>query len=231
MKGSVLLPADLVDDGIDKMKEGMMESAANEGCETCGEAGKTGLWLFLASEVMLFAAFIAAYLSLRWGSGVCALGAPAWPKSGYTGGLALATANTVVLLTSSYTMVLALLGAREGNRRAFSRNMLFTILLGLAFLGIKAFEYRLKIHHGWYPDSGVMRANPGLNIFVSFYFAMTGLHALHMLAGLIWNGLLWTAGRGSDLDAGFSLKVEYAGLYWHFVDIVWVFIFPLFYLI
>ncbi|MBI3292648.1 MAG: cytochrome c oxidase subunit 3 [Elusimicrobia bacterium] len=195
------------------------------------DTGKLGIWLFLLSEAMLFGGFLSSYVMLRLGSSVCALGAPAWPQAGYTGGLLLATLNTLVIITSSFTMVNALTSAKQSNVRGFSLNLLATILLGCLFLGIKAFEYTAKVQHGYFPRSAFIAANPGLGIFVSFYFGLTGLHALHVLAGILWNGFLYQTGQAGDLTDAFVRKVENAGLYWHFVDIVWVFLFPLFYLV
>jgi cytochrome c oxidase subunit 3 len=180
---------------------------------------------------MLFGAFFSSYFMARWGNALCALGTPAWPAAGYTGGLALAAANTVVLLTSSLTMARSVSFAREGEVKSSAANLRWTLLLGLAFLGIKAFEYGLKIDHGYYPQSAFMKDVPGLNIFVSYYFALTGLHAIHVIAGLVWNGVLWRRAQGGAGPGFLAHKLEYAGLYWHFVDIVWVFLFPLFYLV
>lgn len=195
------------------------------------EIGKLGIWLFLLSEIMLFGAFLAGYVMIRWGSSVCALGVPAWPKTGYTEGLALALFNTVVLITSSLTMVQAFSASSKKEESRFRNNLLLTILLGFLFLLVKIFEYGTKIHHGYYPGSLLMQANPGLTIFVSFYFALTGLHALHVIAGILWNFFLFRSSKVIGLTERLAKKVEYAGLYWHFVDIVWVFLFPLFYLI
>jgi len=193
--------------------------------------GKLGIWLFILSEILLFGGFLSSYVTLRLGSPACRLGEPAWPQAGYTGGVLMATLNTLVLITSSYTVVRSLAATRAGNREAFRANMLATVLLGGAFILVKAFEYSAKIHHGYTMGSEFIAANPGLGIFVSFYYALTGLHALHVIAGMIWNSLLWRAAGGVAMDDRFARKVEFAGLYWHFVDIVWVFLFPLFYLI
>jgi heme/copper-type cytochrome/quinol oxidase subunit 3 len=195
------------------------------------DVGQLGIWLFILSEIMLFGGFLASYFMLRWGSSVCAIGAPAWPKEGYTWGLALATTNTLILITSSFTMVRAVLAAEHRNERAFGRFMGSTILLGLLFLCVKGAEYALKIHHGYYPRSPFMEATPGLNIFISFYFALTGFHGLHVVIGILWNLFLKRSAGKKGLSPAFARKVEYAGLYWHFVDVVWVFLFPLFYLI
>jgi len=193
------------------------------------ETGKLGIWLFLVSEVMLFGGLISSYFMARWGSTVCALGAPAWPKAGQTGGLALATFNTVILLTSSFTMARAVAFAREGESRQAAAHLGWTLGLGVLFLLVKALEYSVKIGHGYYPQSRFMADVPGLNVFVSYYFALTGFHALHVMAGVAWQGVIWRRVRGGGEDA--AIKLEYAGLYWHFVDVVWVFLFPLFYLI
>ncbi len=179
---------------------------------------------------MLFGGFLAGYATLRWGSTVCALGSPAWPQEGYRDGLMLACFNTVLLITSSFTMVRACLFARHQDPR-YRSALLKTIFLGIAFLIVKGFEYRLKIHHGYYPGSEWMQTSPGLTIFFSFYYALTGLHGLHVVAGILWNALLYKAGSSRPLSAAYGRKMEYAGLYWHFVDVVWVFLFPLFYLI
>lgn len=195
------------------------------------DIGRLGIWLFILSEITLFGAFIAAYVMLRWGNDTCALGTPAWPKAGYLGGLTLATVNTILLITSSFTMVRSVLASEEKNAAAFRRFMGSTILLGIGFLLVKSCEYAIKISHGYYPRSPFMEATPGLNIFISFYFVLTGFHGLHVLIGILWNGFLFHHTKSHALDERFARKVEYAGLYWHFVDVVWVFLFPLFYLI
>ena len=195
------------------------------------DIGQIGIWLFILSEIMLFGGFLVSYFMLRYGNAVCAIGAPAWPKEGYSVGLALATTNTLILISSSYTMVRAVLASEKHDEKAFSRFMGLTIFLGLLFLCVKAGEYALKIHHGFYPRSPFMEANPGLNIFISFYFALTGFHGLHVVIGILWNWFLKQSAHKRIASPAFARKVEYAGLYWHFVDVVWVFLFPLFYLI
>src|SRR4051812_291642 len=113
----------------------MQATTANEDLwRTQENSGKLGIWLFVLSEVMLFGGFIAGYVMIRWGSADCALGTPAWPKPGYSVGLTLATVNTLLLITSSWTMVRAGVFSREGDRAAFTRNLTTTLLLGLGFL-------------------------------------------------------------------------------------------------
>lgn len=179
--------------------------------------GKIAIWLFLASEVMLFGSLFAAYIMLR-------VGAPSWPHGAQFLSIPLATTNTVVLISSSITMVLAWASLA---RRDFGRFRLYqgiTILCGLGFLVIKYFEYSAKFHHGWLP---------GTNTFLAIYFTLTGLHGLHVVGGMGVNAWLW--GPGSALwktdPQHFTNRVENAGLFWHLVDLVWIFLFPVLYLL
>ncbi|MBI5630687.1 MAG: heme-copper oxidase subunit III [Elusimicrobia bacterium] len=205
-------------------------AATEESSWSEADAGRLGLWLFILSEIMLFGAFFASYVSTRLGNADCALGVSAWPEAGHLPGLTLAALNTVLLLTSSYTMVRAILGAQRGNRARFRANLIATILLGAGFLAVKACEYSLKISHGYYPGSELAKANPGLSIFLSYYYLMTSLHALHVVVGLVWNSVVLSVPDNAPAEV-LARKAEYAGIYWHFVDVVWVFLFPLFYLI
>ncbi len=178
--------------------------------------GKLGMWVFLASEVMLFGAFISAYIVLRMGSP--SFGVPSEEVLGRP----LATLNTFVLISSSAAMVLALAGIQRDDVKSFARCLMATMGLGLLFLVIKMFEYHHKIHAGLTISSG---------LFGSFYFTLTGLHALHVIGGLAFNGyVLWNGLKGRYSSAHHA-RVEYAGLYWHFVDLVWVVLFPIFYLV
>lgn len=179
-------------------------------------SGKLGMWVFLASEVMLFGAFISAYIVLRLGSPN--FGVP--PEEVL--GRPLATLNTFLLIVSSFTMVLALAAIQRDDRRAFARRMIATIGLGVLFLVIKMFEYHHKIAEGLTISSG---------LFGSFYFTLTGLHALHIVGGLAFNGYVLAGGLSGRFNAAHHERVEYAGLYWHFVDLVWVVLFPIFYLV
>jgi heme/copper-type cytochrome/quinol oxidase subunit 3 len=178
---------------------------------------KLGVWLFLASEVMLFGALFSSYVLLR-------TGAETWPHGADILDVPLATFNTLVLIASSVTMVLSWASLQM---KRFDRYRLFmglTILCGVVFLVAKGFEYRAKLEHGLLPAAST---------FLAIYFTMTGLHALHVVGGLIVNGYLW--GPGNKLwrtqPAQFTNRVEVAGLYWHFVDLVWIFLFPTLYLL
>ena len=174
--------------------------------------GKVAVWWFLASEIMVFGGLITSYIVFR-------LGGPGWADASHHLSVPLASLNTLVLLTSSYTVVQALVAGEGGDARALRVYLSLTILGGLIFLGIKAVEYTTEIRAGFTPATG---------IFWSFYYTMTGLHALHVLGGVVVNGVvLATEGVGVKNPH----RVELAGLYWHFVDVVWLFIFPLLYLV
>jgi heme/copper-type cytochrome/quinol oxidase subunit 3 len=181
--------------------------------ESAEPHGKLGTWWFLSSEIPTFGSALAAYIVLR-------LGGSGWSAASEHLNFNIALVNTFFLLTSSMTIVMAHAAVQENDLKKTARFLGWTVLLGLAFLAMKGVEYAGEISHGFLPSSG---------IFWSFYYGLTGLHALHVLAGLIVNAILWLqAGRGSL--AGHGHRVEYAGLYWHFVDIVWIFLFPLLYL-
>jgi heme/copper-type cytochrome/quinol oxidase subunit 3 len=177
---------------------------------------KLGTWSFLASEVMLFGGLISAYVILRSGSAHMAIP----PREMM--GIPLATLNTFVLISSSVTMVLALAAIQEGSIPRFSRYLGLTILGGFIFLIIKAYEYDHKWHEGITLSS---------NLFGSFYYTLTGLHMLHVTGGIILNFYILYAGRRGDFTPDSHERVECAGLYWHFVDLVWVILFPILYLL
>lgn len=197
----------------------MMSSAHPHAAATAGrlgiESGKLGMWLFLASEVMFFAGLLSAYIVLRAAH-------PAWPGAGGHLSVPIGTANTLILICSSMTMALSVGAAAQrdaGRARLF---LILTILLGLTFLGVKAFEYDAKFHHG---------IGPSTNIFWSCYFALTGLHGLHVLIGAVANGWVLAQTGRPRFWTEQSHLVEVSGLYWHFVDVVWIFLFPLVYLL
>jgi len=175
--------------------------------------GKFGTWWFLSSEIPTFGAVLTAYIVMR-------LGSPGWADASHHLNFNIALVNTFILLTSSMTIVMAHGAAQDKDLKRAGNFLALTVFLGLAFLGMKALEYTTEISHGFLPSSG---------IFWSFYYGMTGLHALHVLAGIIVNAVLWTQAVKGTLTRH-PHRVEFAGLYWHFVDIVWIFLFPLLYL-
>ena len=178
---------------------------------------KLGIWLFLASEVMLFGSLFSSYALLR-------IGAPTWPDQSAILSVPLATLNTVVLIASSVTMVLAWAALKVHNLARYRLYMGATIVCGLGFMVVKAFEYGDKFSHGLFPSS---------NNFLGLYFTLTGLHALHVLGGMVVNTYLWGPGTRmwkTDPER-FTNRIEIAGIYWHFVDLVWIFLFPVLYLL
>ena len=178
-------------------------------------SNKLGMWLFLASEVMFFTGLIAAYVVLRMSN-------PAWPGPEGHLSVPMGTLNTFILIGSSMTMVMALAEVQHNRQKAAKGFLVLTILLGSAFLGIKACEYAAKFHHGILPST---------TVFWSCYFTLTGFHALHVFGGIIANAWVLSLAFRGRLTSSTSHTVELAGLYWHFVDIVWIFLFPLLYLI
>ena len=179
---------------------------------------KLGIWLFLASEIMLFGGLFSAYILLRVGS-------PVWPPSGETHlNIPLATLNTFNLILSSWTIVKSWVALKENDIKEFKIFMGITLLCSVLFLVIKYFEYTAKFHHGIFPST---------DNFFGIYFTLTGLHGLHVIGGLIVNYYHWGPGlkMWEKEPERFTNRIEIAGLYWHFVDLVWIFLFPTLYLL
>ena len=178
---------------------------------------KLGTWCFLASEVMLFGGLFSAYILLR-------TGAPSWPRGWELLNVPLATFNTLILITSSVTMVMSWASLAMNHFSKYRRYMGLTILLGLAFLAVKSFEYGHKFEHHHFPATST---------FYAIYFTLTGLHGLHVLIGILVNAYFLFPGSAlwkTDPEQ-FMGRIECAGLYWHFVDLVWIFLFPTLYLL
>ena len=193
------------------------------------EAAALGMWVFLVTELLFFGGLILAYTIYRWEN------ARAFAHASLHMDITLGTTNTAVLIFSSLTMAMAVRSAATGRRKLLIGFLVATMLLGGAFLGIKAVEYTDHIHHHLFPGPGFHYPVPAdsraAEMFFSLYFAMTGLHALHMVVGIgILTALLVLARRGR-FTVEYSTPVEISGLYWHFVDIVWIFLFPMLYLI
>jgi len=192
------------------------------------EASTLGMWAFLLTEIMFFGGLFAGFFVYILGN------SEAFAAASRHLDVALGTVNTLVLLGSSLTMALAVRGAQQGNRRDQVLFLILTIALGLVFLGVKGLEYTHKFEQHLVPGPHFRMEGPHGNsaqLFFSFYFAMTGVHALHMVVGvglLAW--LLVNALRGT-YSAEYFTPVEVSGLYWHFVDVVWIFLFPTLYLV
>lgn len=178
---------------------------------------KLGVWLFLASEVMLFATLFTSYIVLRMGSAT-------WPWGWDALNVPLATLNTAILIASSVTIVMAYARAYDKDKSGFQLWMAATLALSFGFLIVKAFEYGHEFHLG---------IGPSTSVFYAVYFTMTGLHGIHILGGILVNsGLLYMSTATEHWENPLFLgRVEGAGLYWHFVDIVWIFLFPALYLL
>lgn len=187
-------------------------------------AGRTGMWLFLFTEIMLFGALFIAYAVYRANYSV------EFHASALHLNLAFGSFNTFVLLTSSLTMVLSITALRRNDRDLSICFLLSTIGLGLLFMVNKFFEWREKYHHGLFPGLEEITKLPhGESLFYYLYFVMTGLHGLHVLAGvtLLTVMLIWLIQGKFTPDR--YLALDNSGLYWHLVDLVWIFLLPLFY--
>jgi cytochrome c oxidase subunit III len=192
------------------------------------EAAALGMWVFLVTEVLFFGGLFLVYSIYRWKySG-------AFAAASHELDIVLGGINTAVLITSSLTMALAVHAAQLGHRRTLMLLLIATMVLGGVFLGIKAVEYHHKFVEHHVPGPSFQFEHEHFRhaqIFFSLYFIMTGLHALHMVVGFgIMLFMLWWAWNGT-ITAEYYSPIEISGLYWHFVDIVWIFLFPLLYLI
>jgi cytochrome c oxidase subunit 3 len=221
------------------------------------QSSTLGMWIFLITEVMFFGGLFCGYTIYRWQY------PDAWVVGSHLLSIKWGGLNTVVLLLSSLTMVLAVHGAQTGKRKLSAFWLILTMVLGLVFLGVKVIEYRAKIEHHLVPNEnfqfdpahvttehGSRHAPPvaggeghnylqalskvepnHLRMFYSFYFMMTGMHAIHMIIGegiMLVMVMMTLKGRFSP---DYYNPIEISGLYWHFVDIVWIFLFPLLYLV
>ena len=177
--------------------------------------GKLGIWLFLASEVMLFGALFSTYILLR-------VGAVEWPHHELN--VPLGAINTVILISSSVTMVMAWATLKMNQWGKHRLYLALTVVLAIVFLVNKYFEYA---------DHFAKGEGPAHTTFLAIYFTMTGLHGLHIIGGVIV--MLYFLGPGAKLwksnPEQFANRIEYTGLYWHFVDLVWIFLFPVLYLL
>ena len=187
-----------------------------------------GMWVFIAQEVMFFGGLFLAYIYYR------AAYSAAFAEASHHLDVRLGAFNTVVLILSSFTMAMAVHSAEHGDRKRITQFIVLTMLLGAIFLGVKVYEY----HHKWVEHlvPGAWFSFPGAHvreaqIFYLLYFAMTGLHALHMIIGLGVMLMLLRWNAEGRFTKAYSAPVHVSGLYWHFVDIVWIFLFPLLYLV
>ncbi len=178
------------------------------------DRGKFAIWLFLATEVMFFTGLIGTYLVIR-------LGAPKWPDPSERLAVDITALNTFILIVSSWTVVRAVQAIQKGDQGGLIRWLGISILIGATFVGVQVYEYFQLVAHG---------ATPNQDLFWSTFYAMTGFHGLHVVVGVIWLICLWFGALRGSYSAEDYVKIELGGLYWHFVDLVWVLLFTLVYL-
>lgn len=211
-----------------------MEKESNAGAAVTAEAQsgidytgkKIGMWLFLFTELLFFGGMFLLYSVFR----------SQYPAEFHSAAqeenLLLGSVNTTILLTSSFTIAVAIAAIRKGNKILSLYLQTATIMFGICFLIIKYFEWSAKISKGIYPDSpALLSRGKGDILFFSLYYVMTGIHGIHVLIGVIAIAIMFVYTRRGVIDRDNFAKLENTGLYWHFVDIVWIYLFPLFYLI
>jgi cytochrome c oxidase subunit 3 len=190
------------------------------------EGKKIGMWMFLFTELLFFGGMFLLYSVFRYRFALDFHNAAANEN------IWLGSLNTFILLTSSFTIALAIAAMRKGKSRLSSSLQLATIVMGAAFLAIKYAEWSAKIRLGLYPNSPMLlQKPPGEILFFGLYYVMTGIHGLHVLIGICLIAFMVFFTRRKKITRQDPIRLENTGLYWHFVDIIWIYLFPLFYLI
>lgn len=191
------------------------------------EASKLGMWLFIFTELLLFGGLFIIYTIYRY------LNPEAFKLAGHELNTFIGAANTIILLVSSMTIAMSTSALQQKNIKLTVTLIGITLLLAFAFLVNKYFEWSLKIEHGIYPGSEHLHKDFGQGeiLFFGLYFVMTGLHALHIIAGMVVISVALARILKGRVYAERPVLLENAGLYWHLVDLIWIFLFPLFYLI
>lgn len=198
-----------------------------EDLEKQTHAARLGMWLFLGSETLLFAALFALYAAYR------AMYPETFAEAAGHNAIAIGTINTVVLITSSLTVALSVGAIRAGLARKAGWLLAASVVFGVAFLALKGVEYAAHFREGILPGSAYHfheMASAGANRFFTLYYLLTGLHALHVIAGMVMLTVASAACFRGRYDADYHTPVELFGLYWHLVDIIWIFLWPLLYL-
>lgn len=187
---------------------------------------RMGMWLFLFTEVLLFGGLFLVYAVYRFNNH------DAFHEGSTHLNIFTGTINTIILLTSSLTVALSITALQKGRVKLSIRLLIFTILFALAFLVNKFFEWQLKFEHGLFPGMETFMAfDAGEKQFFNLYFFMTGLHGIHVIVGAILLFVIILKIRSGKINPDRYVYLENSGLYWHIVDVVWIFLFPLFYLI
>lgn len=187
---------------------------------------RMGMWLFLFTELLLFGGLFLVYAVYRH-EYIDQFRVAAMALNTTVGAL-----NTIILLTSSLTVALSIAALQKGNKKLSIMLLVMTNILAFAFMVNKFFEWAEKIHHGIYPGSDTLLNLPdGQILFYGLYYIMTGLHGLHVIIGLVFLSIVMVFIMTGSVNKDSYVKLENAGLYWHLVDLIWIFLFPLFYLI
>jgi cytochrome c oxidase subunit III len=190
------------------------------------EASKTGMWLFLFTEMLLFAGLFVVYTVYRFRNGT------AFHLAAHELSVTVGTANTIILLISSATIAMSITAIQKNNKKLSLILLFITLTLGSLFLVNKYFEWGHHIKDHIYPGSSILALRgQGDVLFYGLYFFMTGLHALHIIVGMVFIGVIARLIIRNKIDSGNFVLLENSGLYWHLVDLIWIFLFPLFYLI
>ncbi|HAH23865.1 MAG TPA: cytochrome C oxidase subunit III [Prolixibacteraceae bacterium] len=191
------------------------------------EASKLGMWLFICTELLLFGGLFIVYSIYRY------LNPEAFALAGHELDTFIGATNTIILLVSSMTIAMSTTALQQKNKKLAIALIIITLILAFVFLVNKYFEWGLKIKHGIYPGSEHLKADFGQGeiLFFGLYFVMTGLHALHIIVGMVFMGITMVKVQKGTVHADRPSLLENAGLYWHLVDLIWIFLFPLFYLI
>jgi len=187
---------------------------------------KIGMWLFLYSEIILFGGLFVLYAAYF----------REYPQFFAEGGKELnrviGACNTIVLLISSFTVACSITAIQRNKKSHAIGFLIFSILCGLTFLIVKYFEWGAKFHHGIYPNSErLVSGEPGLNIFFGLYYVITGLHGIHVIIGMILLSISLVGVSAGKINKERFSMLDNSGLYWHLVDLIWIFVFPLFYLV
>jgi cytochrome c oxidase subunit 3 len=198
----------------------------NSGHNWDAKASKMGMWLFLYTEILLFGGLFLVYMVYRQ------LNADAFLIASFNLNVWMGTFNTVLLLTSSMTIAMSITAVQKGEYKRSINLMLLTILAALGFMVVKYFEWGAKFEHGLFPGMDHFQALPnGERLYFYLYFFMTGLHVLHVIIGAIFIGFVINGVKRGTITSEKYSHAENSGLYWHLVDLIWIYLFPLLYLI
>ena len=203
-----------------------MKSEYNIQHKTDYAGSKMGMWMFLFTELLLFAGMFLLYSAFR------SKYSQEFHRSSVELSRVIGTVNTVILLTSSMTMALSIDAIKRGKKHLSVLYQRMTIFLGLFFLVNKYFEWSAKIHHGIYPNSPeLLQRGKVETLFYGLYYLMTGIHGLHVIAGIILIAIMMVMTKKDRIGSETYVRLENTGLFWHLVDVIWVYLFPVFYLI